>query len=125
MTVFRDPEQERRMVGPWYENLESGGQLVAQVYDHSDGSTTMQIKDGRWVTFDGFPKICAAKHFPNREVIDLDTEVRALGYEPDSEAKTWKFAGHACWFDPEDWDGEPTESYAIKVNKMEDSDTGT
>jgi hypothetical protein len=119
VTTFRDPEQERRMTGPWYENLEPRARLVAQVYDHADGSCTIQIKDGRWLTADGFPKILAARQYPNREIIDLDDEVRALGYEPDSDAKEWGFTGHACWFDPEGWDGEPTESYGITVHERE------
>lgn len=119
MTTFRDPHQERRMNGPWYENVEPGGRLVAQVYDHADGSCTIQIQDGRWLTADGLPKVCAAKHYPRAEAVDLDAEVRALGYEPDPDADAWGFTGHACWFDPEGWGGEPTESYGIVVSERE------
>ncbi|MQS39591.1 hypothetical protein [Streptomyces katsurahamanus] len=113
---FNDPDKERRSTGPWYERLATGAVLTAQVFDHDDGSCTVQINDGRWHTADGYPKLCASKWFADRAGVDLDAEVRAMGYEPLSES--WEFTGHATWFDPEDWDGEPTESYGVGVRAL-------
>ncbi|QDQ14312.1 hypothetical protein [Streptomyces spectabilis] len=117
MTQFQDPDQERRMTGPWYENLEGNARLVAQVYDHGDGSCTIQVSDGRWLTLDGRSKLLAVEHYIDREAVDLNAAVRSLGFDVDSDAKEWNYTGAACWFDPSEWTGENTESYGIAVTE--------
>ncbi|MFI2242402.1 hypothetical protein [Streptomyces chrestomyceticus] len=116
MTVFKDPNQEACMTGPWYERLEKGyDQHQAEVYDHADGSCTIQIMDMRYTTRDHHPKIVAAKWYPDAESIDIDAEVRAMGYEPDPFSEQWGYMGDACWFDPEGFTGDSTERYGIRV----------
>jgi hypothetical protein len=117
VTTFKDRNEEERLTGPWFESHTPGGRLVAQVYDHGDGSCTIQIQDGRWQTLDFYTKLLVSKHYPTKDYVDLLAEVRAMGYEPESE--DWGFTGHACWFDPEDYDGEPTESYGVVIHERE------